>query len=192
MWIITKFGSDGTHSSFVPILRTCSDDLCQWYYDLFYSDVHLCRLSTLLLWVINAWIANDSSLGFENSLCQHLLGEAAWSSTLDGGSYKLLQRYYATSAGLYSTANFANLAKVPVFRCQKMALPSPKQKNRDHFLTPTSPQNDVEHVCFMHLALLGGFYGNFEIWFFYVPFPPLKWPNRLGCKKKYLHGKERS
>ena len=29
-------------------------------------------------------------------------------------------------------------------------------KNGDHFLTPTTPQNGVEHVCFMRLALLGG------------------------------------
>ena len=49
------------------------------------------------------------------------------------------------------------MAKVPVFRCQKMALRAPKQKNGDHFLTPTTPQNGVEHVCFMRLALLGGF-----------------------------------
>ena len=51
----------------------------------------------------------------------------------------------------------AKMPKVPVFRCQKMALPSPKQKNGYHFLTPTTPQNGVEHVCFMRLALLGGF-----------------------------------
>ena len=57
---------------------------------------------------------------------------------------------------------------------------------------PTSSQNGVELACSMHLVLLGGFYGDFEIWFFNVPFPPLKWPNRLGCKKKYLHGKEQS
>jgi len=31
------------------------------------------------------------------------------------------------------------------------------QKNEDHFLTPTNPQNGVEHICFMRLALLGGF-----------------------------------
>ena len=30
-------------------------------------------------------------------------------------------------------------------------------KNGDHFLTPTTPQNGAEHVCFMRLALLGGF-----------------------------------
>ena len=55
-----------------------------------------------------------------------------------------------------------------------MALRVPKQKKQDHFLMPTSPQNGVEQVCFVRLALLGGFYGDFEIWFFYVPFPPLK------------------
>ena len=49
------------------------------------------------------------------------------------------------------------LPKVPIFKWQKMALPAPRQKNRDHFLTPTSPKNNVEHVCFRRLALLGGF-----------------------------------
>ena len=46
-----------------------------------------------------------------------------------------------------------------------MALRAPKQndaKNQDHFLIPTSPQNGVEHVCFVRLALLGGFWANFE------------------------------
>ena len=47
--------------------------------------------------------------------------------------------------------------KVPVFTCQKMALRVPIQKNGDHFLSPTTPQNGVRHVCFMRLALLGGF-----------------------------------
>ena len=47
-------------------------------------------------------------------------------------------------------------------------------------MTPTSPQNGVEHVCFMQLALLGGFYGDFEIWVFKLGmwclqgFPPLR------------------
>ena len=37
-----------------------------------------------------------------------------------------------------------------------MALQVPEQKNVHHFLMPTSPQNGVEQVCFMRLALLGG------------------------------------
>ena len=45
----------------------------------------------------------------------------------------------------------------PVFKCQKMALRVPNKKNGDHFLSPTTPQNGVRHVCFMRLALLGGF-----------------------------------
>ena len=53
--------------------------------------------------------------------------------------------------------SWALLAKVSVFMCQKMALRRPKQKNGDHFLSPTTPQNGVQHVCFMRLALLGGF-----------------------------------
>ena len=53
------------------------------------------------------------------------------------------------------------LANVPVFKWQKMALWVPKQKNGDHFSMPTSPQNGREHVCFKHLALLGGFLANF-------------------------------
>ena len=48
------------------------------------------------------------------------------------------------------------LPKVPVFTWKKMALRVPEQKKRDHFLMPTSPQNGVEHVCFMRFALLGG------------------------------------
>ena len=36
-----------------------------------------------------------------------------------------------------------------------MVLWAPKLKNRDHFSTPTSPQNGVEHVCFMRLARFG-------------------------------------
>ena len=44
-----------------------------------------------------------------------------------------------------------------IFLCQKMALRAPKQKNEDHFSTPTSPQNGVEHICFVRLAPLGGF-----------------------------------
>ena len=79
-----------------------------------------------------------------------------------------------TSNETMSAQGVLRYAKVPIFTCQKMALRAPKLKNRDHFLTPTSPQNGVEHVCFVHLALSGGFYGDFKILFFYVPFPPLK------------------
>ena len=57
----------------------------------------------------------------------------------------------------FGTWKRALLAKVPVFKRQKIALRVPKQKNKDHFSMPTSPQNGVEHVCFMRLALLGGF-----------------------------------
>ena len=49
------------------------------------------------------------------------------------------------------------LPKVPVFKRQKMALRVPGHKNGDHFLMPTTPQNGKEPVCFMRLALLGGF-----------------------------------
>ena len=52
--------------------------------------------------------------------------------------------------------NKCSNAKVPVFSREKMALWVPEQKNGDHFLMPTSPQNGVGHVCFMRLALLGG------------------------------------
>ena len=54
------------------------------------------------------------------------------------------------------------LPKVPVFKCEKMALRMRKQKNGDHFFMPTSPQNDGLHVCFMHSSLLGGFWANFQ------------------------------
>ena len=53
------------------------------------------------------------------------------------------------------------LPKMAVLTRQKIALRGPKQKNGDHFSMPTSPQNGREHVCFMHLALLGGFLANF-------------------------------
>ena len=65
-----------------------------------------------------------------------------------------------------------------------MALRARKLKNRDHFLTPTSPQNGVEHVCFMHLALLGGFYGDFEIWFFLRAVSHLKMTKSTLVQKK--------
>ena len=56
------------------------------------------------------------------------------------------------------TAHILNMVtKVPVFKCKKMALRAPKQKNRDHFLSPTTPQNGKQHVCFMRIAFLGGF-----------------------------------
>ena len=61
----------------------------------------------------------------------------------------------------FGTWKRALLVKVPIFKCQKMALRLPKQKNRDHFLMPTSPQNGRFHVCFMRLSLLGGFWANF-------------------------------
>ena len=38
-------------------------------------------------------------------------------------------------------AESSDLAKVPVFTCQKMALRVPIQKNGDHFSMPISPQN---------------------------------------------------
>ena len=78
----------------------------------------------------------------------------------------------------------ALLAKVPVFRCQKMALRVPRQKNRDHFLMPTSPQNDVQHVCFMHLSLLGGFWANLKKLAFWARFPPLN--DQIGKKSTYI------
>ena len=78
----------------------------------------------------------------------------------------------------------ALLAKVPVFRCQKMALRVPRQKNRDHFLMPTSPQNDVQHVCFMHLSLLGGFWANLKKMAFWARFPPLN--DQIGKKSTYI------
>ena len=80
----------------------------------------------------------------------------------------------ASEVPFFGTRKWALTAKVPVFTCKKMALRMPYQKNGDHFIMPTSPQNGDLHVCFINLALLGGFYSDFEIWFFYVPFPPLK------------------
>ena len=62
----------------------------------------------------------------------------------------------APEVPFFGTGKRAILAKVPVLKCQKMALRTPKQKKRDHFSMPTSPQNGVEHICFMRLALLGG------------------------------------
>ena len=35
-------------------------------------------------------------------------------------------------------------------------------KKGDLFLMPTSPQNGGLHVCFMRLALLGGFQADFQ------------------------------
>ena len=64
---------------------------------------------------------------------------------------------FAPEVPFFGTGKRAILAKVPVLKCQKMALRAPKQKNGDHFLTPTTPQNGVEHVSFMRLALMGGF-----------------------------------
>ena len=63
----------------------------------------------------------------------------------------------APEVPFFGTGKRAILAKVPVLKCQKMALRAPKQKNRDHFSTPTSPQNGAELVCFVRLALLGWF-----------------------------------
>ena len=67
-------------------------------------------------------------------------------------------RFFVSSSevSFFGTRKQALLPKMPVFKCQKMALRVLKQKNGDHFLMPTPPQNGVEHVCFMHLALLGG------------------------------------
>ena len=63
----------------------------------------------------------------------------------------------APEVPFFGTSKRAILAKVPVLKCQKMALWAPKQKNRDHFLSPTTPQNGKQHVCFMRIAFLGGF-----------------------------------
>ena len=63
----------------------------------------------------------------------------------------------APEVPFFGTGKRAILAKVPVLKCQKMALRAPKQKKRDHFSTPTSPQNGAELVCFVRLALLGWF-----------------------------------
>ena len=70
----------------------------------------------------------------------------------------------APEVPFFGTGKWALLVKVTVFRCQKMAFGVPRQKNRDHFLMSTSPQNGGEHVCFMRLALLGGFKANFKNW----------------------------
>ena len=51
------------------------------------------------------------------------------------------------------------LTKVPVLKCQKMALRVPKPKIRDHFLMP---KNGGSNICFMRLALLDGFKANFK------------------------------
>ena len=61
-----------------------------------------------------------------------------------------------------------------------MALLVPRQKNQDHFLMPTFPQNGVEHVCFMRLALLGGFLANLKIWLIRRRFTLLKRPKFQG------------
>ena len=63
----------------------------------------------------------------------------------------------APKVPFFGTGKRAILAKVPVLKCQKMALWAPKQKKRDHFLLPTTPQNGKQHVCFMRIAFLGGF-----------------------------------
>ena len=51
-----------------------------------------------------------------------------------------------------------------------MALRVPKQKKEDHFSMPTSPQNGVEHVCFMRLALLICVLANFQKSLFFYRF----------------------
>ena len=69
---------------------------------------------------------------------------------------------WALEVPFFGSQRWALLAKVPVFKRQKIALRVSKQKNEDHFSMPTSPQNGVEHVCFMRLALLGGIKANFQ------------------------------
>ena len=68
-------------------------------------------------------------------------------------------RFFVSSSevSFFGTRKQALLPKVPVFNCQKMALRMPKQKNGDHFLMPTSPQNGGLHVGFMRLPLSGVF-----------------------------------
>ena len=63
----------------------------------------------------------------------------------------------APEVPFFGTSKRALSLKLPVFLCQKMALRAPKQKKRDHFSTPTSPQNGAELICFVRLALLGWF-----------------------------------
>ena len=65
-----------------------------------------------------------------------------------------------------------------------MALWAPKQKKRDHFLSPTTPQNGVGHVCFMRLALLGGFLTNFKNFAFWRP---LQVFTRPGLTERATH-----
>ena len=76
----------------------------------------------------------------------------------------------------------ALLAKVPVFKCQKMGLLLPKQKDGDHFLMPTSPQNGELPVCFMRLPLLGrqhyrlsicNYFEKSRLVYFWVGFKPI-------------------
>ena len=69
----------------------------------------------------------------------------------------MLGQVLKTSTDKRENGAISFFAKVPVFKCQKMALRVPKQKNGDHFFMPTSPENGVEHDCFVRLALLGGF-----------------------------------
>ena len=48
---------------------------------------------------------------------------------------------YKTSLDALDPLVLCYLAKVPVFKCPKMGLRVPENKNRYHFFTPTSPQN---------------------------------------------------
>ena len=48
-------------------------------------------------------------------------------------------------------------AKSARFHVPKNGTSDAETKKRDHFFLPTTPQNGVRHVCFMRLALLGGF-----------------------------------
>ena len=87
-----------------------------------------------------------------------------WSQFLDLGAQSSIFWHLKTETFVKSTR----------FQVPKNGTSGAKTKKPRPLLKANIPPNSIQRVCFMHLALLGGFYGDFEIWFFYVPFPFLK------------------
>ena len=135
---------------------------------------------------------------FQNRLITHPKVENAWNKCLFhhfGGMLALKSGLHffvsASEVPLFGTWKRALLAKVPIFKCQKMGLLAPESKNGDHFFTQTSPKNGGLHICFVRLSLLGGFWANFEKLIFWTVLEPFSQQHSQKTKLARKHPKER-
>ena len=114
------------------------------------TNIGLFKVPKMGLWTPKSENENDIHVKqVSNPWFLGLVGDRKWSPF--------------SNLGVRSPTFFSpKITNIGRFNVPKMGLWTPKSENRDHFLSPTIPNNDGIDTCFTWISFSGEFWANFE------------------------------